>query len=334
MAHNRLLNFHVVRSTRPVQFTPTAFVPDKDQRTLRNSDHLVKNPEFPDPKYHLDSTQKYFFRHEKLRHLRVEQLNRYFSMTGGESNEDNNPCVEDTLEDEEDAIPPETYHRHYDDFAENTPPGSTYPSMMKHINGARRRKQARLGVSRIPFIEPIGEKREKFYEQKLLCGLAWYCADKPIVDADGDTVWTFRWDPPEDVGDALLKDEVLVVSSSRALSFEQTCSYLEGEFCRHEHGLVCACCLKEMETFCKACRFAVGFHRCQNPKRKSNHLVWRKGSLHASNLDVQRVLYNLHRKGLPTKTLREKAKEYVDAGLISEDMAEQICRVIEADRKF
>ena len=36
MAHNRLLNFHVVRSTRPVQFTPTSFVPDKDMRTLRD----------------------------------------------------------------------------------------------------------------------------------------------------------------------------------------------------------------------------------------------------------------------------------------------------------
>ena len=334
MAHNRLLNFHVVRSTRPVHFTPTAFVPEHDQRTLRDSAHIEKQPEYPDPQYYLSATQKYFFRHKDLRHLRVEQFNRYFSLTGDDNNEDRNLILEDTLEDEEDAIPPEPHHRHYDDFTEESiAPGSTYPSTAKHVNGAKKRKQARLGISRIPFIEPIGEKRESFYEQKLLCGLAWYCAEKPYVDDDGVMVWTFTWDPPADVGNANLERKDLIVSSNRGLSFEQTCAALENEFCKHEHGLVCKCCVTEMKTVCKACMFAVGFHRCQNQEKMCNHLVWRKGTLHSGDLDIERVIYNLHRKGLPTSTLFDKVTEYVEANLISGQSADKIRRTIQSERE-
>ena len=150
------------------------------------------------------------------------------------------------------------------------------------------------------------------------------------MDGDGDTVWTFRWDPPEDVGEARLTSKDIVVSSSVALSFEKTCDDIEKELCRDEHKLVCACCI---EIGCKACRFAVGFHHCQNSERERNHLVWHKGTLHASDLDIQRVMYNLYRKGLPRETLDEKAQEYVDANLISKEMAHKICRVIEAQRE-
>ena len=61
MAHNRLLNFHVVRSTRPAQFTPTSFLPSKDQRTPRDPSHVANNPEYTDMEYYLNATQKYFF---------------------------------------------------------------------------------------------------------------------------------------------------------------------------------------------------------------------------------------------------------------------------------
>ena len=327
MAHNRLLGFHVVRSTRPVQFTPTSFVPDKDHRTLRDDSHRFNNPDFPDPEYHLDATQQYFFRHVALRHLRVEQFNRYFWC--GEINDEANPTIEDTCEDEDDALPVERHHKHFDEFAEEVLPGSGFQSTTKHVPGARKRKQARLGVSRTPILEPIGEIREKFYEQKLLLGLAWYCAEKPTLDPDGKAIWTFNWDPPEDIGDVHLEGKQLVVSSSRALSFEHTCAELENEFSRH--GLVCACCVEEMGSVCKSCRFAIGFHRCENANN-NQHLVWRKGTLHGGDLDIQRVIYNLHRKGLPTKTLREKSEEYVKAKLLDEEMADKIIRVIEGER--
>ena len=49
-------------------------------------------------------------------------------------------------------------------------------------------------------------------------------------------------------------------------------------------------------------------------------------------MDVQRVLYNLHRKRVPTEVLREKAKEYVETNLLSRDKAENMMRVIEQER--
>ena len=36
----------------------------------------AKFPDYPQPEYLLSYTQKYFFRHPSLRHLRVEQFNR------------------------------------------------------------------------------------------------------------------------------------------------------------------------------------------------------------------------------------------------------------------
>ena len=38
----------------------------------------------------------------------------------------------------------------------------------------RRRKNTELAVSRPPFLEPLGDKREQFYEQRLFLGLPWY----------------------------------------------------------------------------------------------------------------------------------------------------------------
>ena len=73
MAFNRMMNFHVVRGTRPCQFTPACFIGKKEYRNLRDPGHMQKHPDYPDPKYYLSFTQKYFFRNEALRHLRVEQ---------------------------------------------------------------------------------------------------------------------------------------------------------------------------------------------------------------------------------------------------------------------
>ena len=74
MVFNRLLNFHVVRSTRPCQFTPACFIGKKEYRNLRDPGHIQRTPDYPDPMYYLNYTQKYFFRHASLRHLRVEQV--------------------------------------------------------------------------------------------------------------------------------------------------------------------------------------------------------------------------------------------------------------------
>ena len=74
MVFNRILNFHVVRSTRPCQYTPACFIGRREYRNLRDPGHVQRVPDYPDPKYYLNYTQKYFFRNPALRHLRVEQV--------------------------------------------------------------------------------------------------------------------------------------------------------------------------------------------------------------------------------------------------------------------
>ena len=123
MAFNRLLRFHVVRSTRPCVFIPACFIGQKAYRNPRDPSHMERNPKYPDPHYFLNYTQKYMFRHESLRHLRVEQFNRYLSPSESE-NAKSAQTAEDTIEDvPEDAPPTDVHHRNFDEFMESTPAG-------------------------------------------------------------------------------------------------------------------------------------------------------------------------------------------------------------------
>jgi len=335
MVFNRLLNFHVVRSTRPCQFTPACFIGKKEYRNLRDPGHVAKVPDYPDPKYYLTYTQKYFFRHASLRHLRVEQFTRYLAMAG-EQDAGGSTTAEDTVEDDE-AAPIDTAHRNYDEQMEATPQGAHFLANVKHVPGCRRRVQTRLGCSRVPFIEPIGASREDFYESKLVFGLPWYCPELPqvVVDEQGQqcTEYTFQWDPPcDEIGGRRIDSEVLKLGRTH-VSFEVLCNRLETTFCDAELGVVCRCCNEEMEgSPCPSCRYATGFHICLNEHNNCGHHLWRKGSLHAGVLDVQRVLFNLHRKLLPLDALKSKAQGYVDANLITSELAERCIRVIESER--
>ena len=47
---------------------------------------------------------------------------------------------------------------------------------------------------------------------------------------------------------------------------------------------------------------------------------------------MQRVLFNLHRKLLPTAVLKQRAQEYVNSNLLTQDLAERVVRVIESER--
>ena len=64
----------------------------------------------------------------------------------------------------------------------------------------------------------------------------------------------------------------------------------------------------------------------------SLRLYFRAPRLHAGTLDVQRVLFNLHRKLLPTAVLKQRAQEYVNSNLLTQDLAERVVRVIESER--
>ena len=142
-----------------------------------------------------------------------------------------------------------------------------------------------------------GHPNIRRYGEACLLSLPWFCPAAPTKHADGSVEWLFVCQMPrEEVGGASLEPIELRIAPGLALSFEQTCADVEREICRH-NGLVCSCCAQEsQDSCCRSCRFAVGFHHCEDRP----HLVWRKGTLYGGALDIQRVLFNLHRKGLPT----------------------------------
>ena len=79
--------------------------------------------------------------------------------------------MEDTISDEE-GTRDDPSHRNYDAYLEGVPLGTHYPSTQKCVPGCKRRSNDRLGCTRVPFIEPIGASRERFYEHKLSLALA------------------------------------------------------------------------------------------------------------------------------------------------------------------
>ena len=184
----------------------------------------------------------------------------------------------------------------------------------------------------MPFIEPIGTQREVYYEQRLLLALPWYCPMLPETQEDGGKQeWTYKADfNPQDLGGVEL-DPVVLKLGLEYPSSEMICNETENQFCSHEHDLICRCCNEELPNSpCDKCRYTVGFHRCDF----APHLRWKKGSLHAGVLDVQRVLFNLHRRQLPINVMRERAQSYVDAGLISSDVAQRIITIILSERRY
>ena len=334
MAHNRLLNFHVVRSTRPVQYTPTTFIPPAGSRTPREPSHIARLPQYPDTKYYLTLAGKYFFRNASLRSMRLEQFNRYFCMCS-DSGTAVGQTMEDTAGDEGDPVDADVAHRHFHYFAQSVAAGNRFLSTADGVCAVRKRMPARLAVSRVPFIEPIGDKREAFYEQRLLLGLPWYCAELPTVE-DDVLVWRFTWTPPSDkeLGDVHLEPRVFEIGAT-PISFERLCADIEKDLCQERLGLVCLCCAgKHKEKICRACQHAVGFHMCQHLQTEGDGPLykWRKGTLFADKLDGERVLFNLHRKGIPIEPLRKKADEYEEAGIIAPGRALLVSKLIEEER--
>ena len=230
---------------------------------------------------------------------------------------------ENTMENDDGAVEPDLNHRHYDEISERAPVGQRFPSCIKGLDVLQRRKQGRLAVNRIPFLEPLAAQRESYYEQKLLLGLPWHCGeDQPVKLPCGKLEWHLQ---------SLTSEVVLelVLSPDTAVSFEDECKRIEHLICQVPY-IVCKCCTADHDDRkCKRCLHAVSFHTCENcPESR----LWRKGSLYGEHADYQRMIFNMHRKGLPTHALRAKADEYVDAGHIDSGGAELIVRTIEGER--
>ena len=230
-------------------------------------------------------------------------------------------------------------HRNYDYVMEAlVQPGIRFPAVFPGVHGARRRQDSRLGVSRIPLLEMSGAGREGFYQQRLLLSLAWWCST-PVeafsVDGKDALQWTFQWSPPspDDIGGAQLETEMMKIATvpETGFSFEERCKQLEIKFGDAELDVVCACCAAgASNSTCDSCRFCTGWHRCSN--RPGGGLVWQAGTLHAGRLDIQRMLFNLHRRQIPTSVLQEKAAGYVESKYMSEKEATGILNTILFER--
>ena len=116
---------------------------------------IVVFPRMHVPRCRRNGRQKYFFRNAALRHMRVEQFNRYCYMAG-EGDSAAAGTMEDTIPSDEEPAPPDLSHRNYDEVMEETPPGAHFLASLTHVPGCKRRVQTRLGCSRVPFIEPTG----------------------------------------------------------------------------------------------------------------------------------------------------------------------------------
>ena len=176
------------------------------------------------------------------------------------------------------------------------------------------------------FLEPLGNSREAHFEQRLLLSLAWYCTTKPTICSDDHLEWEFIWDPPVEG----IRQRIINIQDDSVISFEKTCSDLESDICDQHLDIVCKCCCLDKEGVCNSCQFAVGFHRCEHASWKGT--LWRKGTLHDGVADVERVLFNLHRKHVPLDKLKAKAIEYVAANHIDQKRADAVIRVIEEQR--
>ena len=344
MAMNGLLGFRVVRSTRKVDFTQTAFIPTDRTHNRRTDKDKELQPDYPDPNFHWGAVQRnYLFRNAALRHLRPEQFFRYFACAYRKTAGDQQPWApasEDTVVSEGAAS--ETSHPHYDAWAETVSTARILPGRNPISMAARRRGSHSFAVVRTPFFEPLPDKREDFYEQKLFLGLPWFCAGEGpqrSQDSLGKAVAKYRleaWLPEaEDIPGEPLPPVRMDLALGHTVSFEEECKKLEAEFCKPAHGLVCPCCAGELQAAlygspCASCKHAVGFHTCQNfPQQR----WWRQGTLHNGlTKDLESSLYHLYKqKRLPLQVIREKAQSYVDAGELSESQAERVVRTVEND---
>ena len=119
----------------------------------------------------------------ELWHLRAEQFFRYMNHTSVEDSRAKVPVVErtheNTMEEEEESTDPlvvdDSCHRHFDEHVSAMPTGTTWrPAVSSRaLPHAHRRRNTDLCVPRSAFLEPLGEKRKAFYEQRLLFGLPW-----------------------------------------------------------------------------------------------------------------------------------------------------------------
>ena len=267
-------------------------------------------------------------------------FNRYLAMCG----DDKTTATLEEMDIEEAGYKVhDNKHRNYDRYMEGVQNGTLFRAIFAGVPSARRRHDSRLGVSRLPLLDCCGAEREKFYQQRLFIGLAWYCDEKPVIDEDADgkpfSTWKIRWCPPrpEQINGVVFPEQVLTITNqerSTAFSFELACKEFEALMSDPEADLLCPCCAQAIHgSPCAACRYAMGFHYCINERsHRRGFMVWPQGCLHNSKVDGQRVIWNLHRRRLPTDVLEKTINRYIEDGSIDQGDAERMFKCIQQER--
>ena len=223
--------------------------------------------------------------------------------------------------------PDDPTHRSYDRRASTLDAGDTLRSAAA-LGGATRRKNTNLCVPRSRFIEPYGEGRELYYEQKLLQGMPWHCDKKPMgvstVGNEKELKWTFTTTVPNrqvQIRDSLREFSMVGRTPEDGETFEQKCVNMERAFSRENE---CQCCAL---GGCRTCLYAEGWHQCEKDcvGESETHeapYVWRAGTLHNGVLDIDSSLWTLARRFVPVDVLKIKLDTYIKEGHINADQKE------------
>ena len=348
MAHNRLLGYRVVRSTVPTLFLWPQFTVDPATRMARGEEHLAKAARYPDKHHYMNQVQKFFFRNEELRYLRLGQFFRYLTHSSEEA-PGRAPTLltqENTMAPLDEArVPDDPTHRHYDHrVSRQVAPGEKWPccaSLGISSEAAVRRQNSNFLVPRSAFLEPLGGGREAFYEQRLLFGLPWHCPEPPSfqgVPPHTKGRWTFETGAPH-TPEALQRFSMVdrVVEDNKTM--EEMCVAFERAYA--SQGKCCPCC-ENLGSQCATCSHALGWHVCDKdvatlrlevPLEEREEVTaearWRAGTLHNGRLDVEGTLWTLARRLVPLVVLKEKLKKYIEEHQLDETEYDRYVEVFE-----
>ena len=141
---------------------------------------------------------------------------------------------------------------------ESQPVGKRYTARCPGVPSAKRRMYSRMACSRVPSLEPIGESREMFYQQKLLLGLAWFTDVAPVLITVGGkrgVQWELKWSIPASLARRGLPNvtlQVSTVSAGSGFSFEERAHHFETLFPLGGSGSFALAALKKSKARARA----------------------------------------------------------------------------------
>jgi hypothetical protein len=294
------------------------------------------------------SIEKYLWRPSAARHLRVEQLVRYFSTsTKHTAKRDAAENLQSTRGftkawREVHDLADDVRHPNYDAKCAELSPGSIIAYEQKdceHMCLVKRSTRA-YGCMRTYTFSPTSEfnkqhrttNRDLFFQQRLFMHLPWFCVPAGRVKcsvklcrslsdgcvADDPTSTDFYLDQ-------LRKD---TLDESGRVSHEAMCKRLEKCFA----STLCQCCNSIRAVPCDLCGHVfqrVGWHTCMH----ENHDVWRAGTLWEADNEAisEQFLLDMKARGVSFKRIQSTAEDFVADTILSQETADKLLVAMSAD---